>query len=260
MSDVPFSALRATLPDRASGRVIMAAVAVCVAILATAPAATAAAPTPAEATSAPATVQSDRCGHTTHQRHVIRKKARHLGASHKQIRKVMRKCKRRAAIPTRVGHSRRRPNSAVRSASRGKHCYFVSYAKGKWTTVGGLFFEQKFGLDPDDRPRLASVVFRLHACANNPKKKHKRKLTVTWDVEGDVTTYGGPFLKWGTPTGGSIIENDRHPTARTWRTIPLSICPARIGCVGEGNPRFGVDVKWTRGGGVQATPYEWRSW
>src|SRR5918996_1230929 len=41
----------------------------------------------------------DRCGHVAEQRHKMRRKLRAIGATKAEIRKVMRKCKRRKGIP-----------------------------------------------------------------------------------------------------------------------------------------------------------------
>jgi hypothetical protein len=195
--------------------------------------------------------QGDRCGHSGRQRARIRAKARRIGASKRQVRKIMRTCRGRAGIPifSKAKPRPTGPQAVIHRAQegRGLDCARQSVYKVVWRTFGSPWLRAN-GAPDGARPRIASADFDVHFCWNDPRRARKRKVVFqAWDVEGDVTTYAGPLYSWegGSGAGFYAERSCMHDRAskdcfRTWRTGRLKVCPLRIGCIGEVDPKADV--------------------
>ena len=204
--------------------------------------------------------QGDRCGHSPRQRARIRTKARRIGANERQLRRIMRTCRGRAGIPVFSSTRRRRtgPQAVIPTAQEGHglDCARQSVYTVIWRTFGSAWLEAH-GAPESGRPRIASADFDVHFCWNDPRRRRKRKVVFrAWDVEGDVTTYGGPLYSWEGASGAGFYaeQSCMHKKAtkdcyRTWRTGRLKVCPLRVGCIGEVNPKADVILYTTIGAG-----------
>jgi hypothetical protein len=208
-------------------------------------------PAATESISADGGGRKDRCGHTARQRIRLRTEAHRIGAGDREVRRIMRTCRGRAGVP--VFRTSRRTSVRLQTVGpgpahrRGLNCARQSVYKVIWRTFGSTWL-RAHGAPDGARPRIASADFDVHFCWNDPRRPRKRRVVFrAWDVEGDVTNYGGPLYSWEGASGAGFYADRKcmHNRAskdcfRTWRTGRLKVCPLRIGCIGEVNPKADV--------------------
>jgi hypothetical protein len=183
----------------------------------------------------------DRCGHVAKQRIKMRRRLRAIGATRVEIRKVMRKCKRRKGIPYIHGS----PGQHLTTASErtmGLRCDSRTVTAYSWAAPTPMDQINPYTY------RLMDLKWRISYCF---KKRRKVIRNVHWDVSGDPTQLGS-VLGWSfegvidragwysspTPNRPCRVNGKKRPKAcyETWVRSRIDICILNQGCVGQKLP------------------------
>lgn len=189
--------------------------------------------TPAEA--------RDRCDHVAEQRKKMRRKLRAIGGSTAEIRKVMRKCKRRKGIPYFHG----RPDRHLATTSdrtTGRRCGSRTVTAYSWAAPTPMDQINPYTY------RLMDLKWRISYCFT---KRRKVIRSVHWDVSGDPTQLGS-VMGWSFegvidragwysspgPDRPCRVNGKKRPKAcyETWVRSRIDICILNQGCVGQKLP------------------------
>jgi hypothetical protein len=206
---------------------------------------------------------ADRCGHAAEQRRKMRRKLRGIGASQRQVRKVMRRCRRRKGIPyhrgwpgdhatpahaaslehaTTLERAFGRSHTVAPSDATAQRCASEIITRYSWAAPTPMDLINPFTY------RLMDLEWRLSYCY---RRKRKVIRSVHWDVSGEPTQLGS-LLGWSfegvidragwystpTPDLPCTVNGKKRPKAcyETWVRSRTDICILSHGCVGQKLP------------------------